>query len=271
MNPNEHANWFRSLLFVALCAVIVFTIALAKRGRRFFIRRIPGLSAIDEAIGRATEMGRPIFFASGMGSLDIVTLQALAVLHHITRLAARYGNRVIAPVKDPLVLPVTEEVMRDAYAREGRAEAFRPDDVRYLSDQQFAYAAGCVGIMNRERVASNFFFGTYYAEALILGESGHHIGAIQVAGTPETTQIPFFIAACDYVVIGDEYFAASAYLTQEPTLLGSLVGQDIGKTLLFALIIAGLGISSVLAWIHNEPFGPGLLGMNKLAKLVGIG
>ena len=253
----EHANWFMTVLMVALSIIIVTTIVTAKRGKKLFIRKIPGLSAIDEAVGRATEMGRPILFSPGLDGLNIVTLQALSILSHVARLAARYGTRLIVPVVDPVVYPVAEEITRESYVAEGKEDAYNPDDIRYLSSQQFAYAAGVVGIMNREQVATNLMFGYFYAESLILAENGYMIGALQVAGTPATTQIPFFIAACDYVVIGDEYYAATAYLTQEPTLLGSLVGQDLGKLLLLVLIILGTILTTAL--------GPA----NILVKLLG--
>src|SRR5207237_7444233 len=127
-----------------------------------------------------------------------------------------------------------------AYRPEGRREAVTPDGVRFLTDRQFAYAPAAVGIINRERVASNFRFGTFYAESLILAEAGNQVGAIQVAGTPTTTQIPFFVAACDYTIIGDEYYAGTAYLTREPVLLGSVFGQDRAKMLLIAIALAGI-------------------------------
>jgi hypothetical protein len=144
---------------------------------------------------------------------------------------------------------VAEEAVREAYETEGHPEAFTPDDVRFLTDRQFAYAAAAVGIINRERVASNFMFGTFFAESLILAESGNQVGAIQVAGTPTTTQIPFFVAACDYTIIGDEYYAGTAYLTREPVLLGSMVGQDRAKMLLLAAILLGIGI---VLLIHHD-------------------
>jgi len=121
-----------------------------------------------------------------------------------------------------------------------------------VSDDQFAYAMGSVGIMAREQVATNFFFGMFYAEALILAENGRSLGALQVAGCPDPVQIPFFIATCDYVVIGDEYYAASAYLTREPTLTGSLVGQDIVKGILIALVIAGFALATWFGTAGNE-------------------
>jgi hypothetical protein len=75
-----------------------------------------------------------------------------------------------------------------------------------------------------------------------------------VAGTPTTTQIPFFIAACDYVIIGDEFYAASAYISREPTALGSIVGQDIAKAVLIGVVLLGSAIVT-LATLMGQPFG----------------
>jgi hypothetical protein len=244
MGSLEHANWFMRVMFGAMCAIIVVSVLIAQRGRRMFVRRIPGLSAIEEAVGRATEMGRPIFFSPGLWGIDIVTLQALSILSHIIKLAATHATRVIVGLADSTLLPVAEESVREAYAIAGRPDAFRPEDVRFISGEQFPYALGAVGTMTRESTVTNFFFGAFFAEALILTENGRASGALQLAGCPDPVQIPFFIATCDYVVIGDEYYAASAYLTREPTLLGSLVGQDICKALIIGLIIAGIAVAS---------------------------
>lgn len=246
MGGLEHANWFMTALFCTMTLIIVASVVLAQRGRGMFIRRIPGLTAIEDAVGRATEMGRPIFFSPGLDDITIVTLQALSILSYIVRLAATHGTRVIVGVRSPEVFPVVEEAMREAYAAAGHPEAYRPEDIRFISSEQFAYALGTVGIMAREQVATNFFFGMFYAESLILAENGRALGALQVAGCPDPVQIPFFIAACDYVVIGDEYFAASAYLTREPTLTGSLVGQDVVKAVLIALVLFGAALATFL-------------------------
>ncbi|MHB9109325.1 MAG: DUF6754 domain-containing protein [Armatimonadota bacterium] len=261
INPNtlkqaeaaslEHANPFIRILLAVLALTIILTVVTAQRGRLPFIRRIPGLNAIDEAVGRATEMGRPILFSTGLRGIEITTLQALAVATHVARTAVRYGTRMIMPVCDQTMMPVTEEAIREVYTAEGHPEAFRQEDIRFLSDRQFAYAAGVTGILHRERVAASFLFGQFFAESLILAENGQAVGAIQVAGTPDLLQIPFFVVTCDYTVIGDEYYAATAYLSREPTQLGSLVGQDIGKALLFVLILLGVVLNVFLEPSRN--------------------
>ena len=250
---GKYANPAVWIIEGLLVFFVLWKIFSARRGRELYIRRIPGLSALDEAVGRATEMGRPMMFAPGLGSIDIVSLQAMSILSHVVRKAARYGTRVIVAVADPILYTVAEEVAKDAYTAEGVPELFDPDDIRYLSDRQFAWASGVVGILHREKVASTFYFGLFYAESLILAENGQMVGAIQVAGTPSTTQIPFFLASCDYTIIGDEYFAASAYLSREPTLLGSLVGQDYGKLLMMILMALGAVGASLVAVAPDLP------------------
>ncbi len=234
----EHANWntIYPYLVWTLTAIIGLGILLASLGKKLHIRRLPAIDAIEEAVGRATEMGRPMLFVPGLAGVDVPTFQAIAIAGHVARLAARYRSRIIMPVTDTVILTMAEQVLREAYAEGGAPDAFRPEDIRFLSGEQFAFASGVVGLMNRERVAANFFFGSFAAESLILAETGQALGAIQIAGTPSTLQIPFFIAACDFTVIGEEYYAVTAYLTREPILLGSVWGQDVCRILLTSLI-----------------------------------
>jgi hypothetical protein len=246
-------NWWMASLVLLFAAMIIGRILTARGGKAPTIRRIPGLNAVDEAIGRATEMGRPVMMVPGVGSIGdsnntVPTLQAMSILGYIARAAAKFGNRVIVPTIDPVLTGIAEEVMRDAYQSAGRPELFQPGDVRYLSSGQFAYASGVAGLLSREKVAASFLFGSFYAESLILAEVGQRVGAIQIAGTEQRTQIPFFIAACDYVIIGDEFYAASAYLSRNPTLLGSIVAQDYCKLLLIAAVLIGVFCSTVLAF-----------------------
>jgi len=231
-----HASYSMLVLLFIFSVPIVYFILAARKGKQIYIRPIAGLAAIDEAIGRATEMGRPVLYSTGLSGLDIVGLCSVAILSHVAKLTAKYDLRLIVPVNSYLLYPVVEESVREAYADEGKLDLFRADDIVYVPGQ-FPYAAASVGIMHREKVAANFFFGYFAAESLILAEAGSQVGAIQVAGAEDILQIPFFITTCDYVIIGEEYYAATAYLTREPTMLGSLVGQDMGKLTITILVI----------------------------------
>ncbi|MBS1704978.1 MAG: hypothetical protein JST40_03830 [Armatimonadetes bacterium] len=233
-------GWFGVLATVLVVGFILVMIQRAKRHEgNLFIRRIAGLNAIDEAIGRATEMGRPVVMVPGIGGLDAIAVQAINIFAKVCQTAARFATPIKLCCADPAVYAVAQETIRDVYQREGVIERFETDSVQFVSDRQFAFAAGVAGIIQREKVAAAFFLGAFFAESLIFAESANAMGAIQIAGSTQTTQTPFFVAACDYVLIGDEYYAASAYLTREPILIGSLLGQDYSKIFFAALITLG--------------------------------
>ncbi|MBM3316837.1 MAG: hypothetical protein FJY75_03195, partial [Candidatus Eisenbacteria bacterium] len=114
------------------------------------------------------------------------------------------------------------------------------DTVHYVTYDQFAYTAAVTGIMVREKPAANFLIGAFQAESLLLAETGQSTGAIQIAGTAEVTQLPFFAVVCDYTLMGEELYAAGAYLSNEPAMLGSIKGQDFTKAVLILVILVGV-------------------------------
>lgn len=260
----EHATWTGAILLFLLGGAILRRIIVARRGKHVFVRRIAGLDELDEALGRATEMGRPIVFSPGFGDLgQMSTYAGLACLEYAVRKAARFGIRVIVPVAGATMFPVTQDIVRDAYTAEGKPELYRPDDVLYLSGDQNAFAAAVTGIMERQRIGAAFYFGSYGFESLLLAETGQRIGAIQVAATDSFFQVPFFIAACDYTIIGEELYAASAYLSREPTMLGSLSGQDYGKVVIAGILVTGVIAALIASLLGHSP------GFNAVVGLLG--
>lgn len=241
------------LILVIVSGSVVFYILVARSGKDLFIRRINGLESMDEAVGRATEKGKPILFVPGIGDLDdIQTIAGLTILSQLAYKAATYNADLIVPVCRSMVLSAAREVVKEAYLKAGKADAFKRDNVFYLTDDQFGFVAGIDGIMLREQPAANFFLGTFYAESLILAETGFGTGAMQTAGTAQPHQLPFFVVTCDYTLIGEELFAASAYLSKMPDQIGSLKGQDFGKLLVVLLILTGtiLEIAGI-HWLKN--------------------
>jgi len=240
--PVTHISYLMFVLAGMLLGPTIFFIVRARRGKLPTIRRIPGIDAIDEGIGRATELGRPIVFTTGLTGLSPLLYAILGILKHIGRLAARMGTRIIVPQNDYEVMPIVEGVLREAHRDEGKLEQFNPEDIRFLSTTQFAFASGYMGIVHREQAATCFLFGNFAAESLILAEAGQQVGAMQVAGTINSEQVPYFITSCDYTLIGEEVYAAGAYLSQDPNQLGGLRGQDVAKMGALATIVLGLAL-----------------------------
>jgi hypothetical protein len=233
-----------AIAILGLVAVVLWYIRRARRGEHLFVRRIAGLEAVDEAVGRATEMGRPVLYVPGTGYMsDIGTVASMNLLGEIAKKTAEYNTPIMVPVRDPVVYTVAREVVKGAYIAAGRPDAHDPGSVYFVVEQALAYAAAVSGTMVRDRPATNFFMGPFYAESLILAETGAATGAIQIAGSDQVTQLPFFVVACDYTLIGEELYAASAYLAREPLMLGALKGQDVGKLVFMVILVVGTILS----------------------------
>ena len=242
----------RIVMFIAIMTfsgTLLFFIRKARRGEDIFLREFPGLKAVEEAVGRSTEMGKPVLFVPRIMDMDQVeTVAGVIVLGHVSKMTARYETTLNVPVSRAIVMKAAQEACKESYLMEGRPDMFHEDMVHYLTDEQFAYAAGVNGIMVREKPAACMYMGKFYAESLILAETGNSIGAIQIAGTASQAQIPFFVTACDYTLIGEEFFAASAYLSQRPELIGGIKGQDMIKLIVIGMIFCG----GVLRFLYDS-------------------
>ena len=252
-------NYFHRGKLPILFGVLIFSgfllifIRQAKKGKELYVRPLSGINAVDDAIGRATEMGKPILFVLGLGTAgDIATIAGFTILSRVAKRTAEYQTKVLVPVQDPIVLAVAQETVRTAYLEAGRPDQYDPDNVFYVTALQFPYVAAVNGIMLREKPATNFYMGVFYAESLILAETGNIAGSIQISGTDQIAQLPFFVAATDYTLIGEELYAASAYLSREPVQLGTLKAQDYSKAVAMIIVLLGaIAITAGLPFLLN--------------------
>jgi hypothetical protein len=235
---------FGLICLVVVMAAVTYFINRAEKGKVPKVRRIAGIDAIDEAIGRAVEMGRPVMAAHGIANLrdsttGPQTIAGLSVLSYVAKKCAEVGTRIIVPIRQPEVWPIAADIVETAFRLAGKPEDYHSTDVMYLSDQQFGYSSSVMGILMREKPGAHIMIGAYWAESMQLAEVGATVGAMQISGTAQTSQIPFFLVSTDYCLIGEEIYAAGAYLSGEPALIASLAGQDVGRMLAVGLGILG--------------------------------
>ncbi|MCD4701837.1 MAG: fibronectin type III domain-containing protein [Candidatus Aegiribacteria sp.] len=249
-----HTGKTRVLIAGGLFIFLIFYyFGKAQKGTKMYLRPIAGIEAIDEAIGRATEMGKPILYVPGLSAIsDVATIASLTILGRVAKKIAQYQTPLMVPNRDPIVYTIADEVVKQAYMEAGRPDAYDPDSVFFLTTSQFAFVAGVNGIMMREKPATNFYLGMFWAESLLLAETGSLSGAIQIAGTDAVTQLPFFITTCDYTLIGEELYAASAYLGRESKQIGAVKGQDSCKAIIMSFITLALllAIIDMVAGTH---------------------
>jgi hypothetical protein len=244
---------YRTNVFVAsfFFFILFFYVYITVRKKRdtIFIRRIPGLDAIDDAVGRATEMGKPIIYDSGLGGFSSPqTIASMLILRSVAKKVAEFKAEIIYPAYDPIVLQVAEEMIASGFLDAGYPEDHKKDNCFFMVSDQFAYAAGLAGLISRKKPATALHFGHYAAESLLISEAGFAAGAIQVAATADATQLPFFITSCDYTLIGEELYAAAAYLSRDTQVLSNLKLSDYGKVIFGFLFLLG----TILLTINSD-------------------
>jgi len=250
-----------TFVIMILTFIVMYYYMAINKEEEYHIRTLPAMTAIPEAVGRAAEMGKPVFWTPGIGGgLNDSTqgpqiLASISILEYVTEECAKAGVELAAYCPLPDAMPLVEETMRTAYLRQGKPEEFNVEQIVFISGQS-AYLSGTLGYFQRARPASNILMGGFYYESVVIGEAGNHIGAMQIGGTNNTHQMPFLVATCDYMLLAEELFAAGASISKSRDMLGSIKGEDIMKFALVALIGVGflLGaagitvIADILGW-----------------------
>jgi hypothetical protein len=145
----------------------------------------------------------------------------------------------MSPNQEAIVNQVLSNSLRNIFLYAGRPDLYDEYDVHFETTDQLAFASAIAGTMHRERPAAIFIQGDFGAESLIFAENGNAVGAIQIAGTDNEKQLPYFVVACDYTLLGEELYAAGAYIKKDPIQICTLKAQDVLKLAVFVCLIIG--------------------------------
>lgn len=250
------------LMTVLLLVVSIYLTSLTKQGKfKPHLRELPSFLAIEEGVGRATEMNRPVMWSTGdkgtlSNELAPQVLMSFTALRYITELCCKYGARQIVCVGGqrgggadllPYVQGIVEEVYK-THDREGEAEAV----VRFVAAEQSAYQMGLQGIIMRENVGANFIIAPFGDPMIPLCEAGCRVGAWQVGGGGRYggSMDHHYVAFLDYWMICDEVFEVSAMLSGDPIQTSSMAVGDYAKWVLIVVTVVGflllqVGITAV--------------------------
>lgn len=249
---------FNFILFVLLCAIIFYTIRKASGGKLPEIRRLPLIDGLEEAVGRAAELGKPVHFATGMGGMHDQwaprTMAALDILSSVATQCGKNGVPMRYTAIHGYMVPVAQDLIKKGYLAGGSPEMYRDDFVFYTGEDQMSYVAAMTGYMWRERPAANMFFGHLMLEAQQTIAASARLGIMTLGGTPNFYYQPHMVMACDYALIGPELFAASAYVTKDPASMGTIQGEDWDKLTVLVLLILSFIATSLGSNIISKLF-----------------
>ena len=210
-------------------------------------RDIPAFRSLKRTMSRSVESGQPIHLGLGVGgvSTDLAadSLAALEIVEVMAKGSSSAERKPIITLADPTLLPLAQTQVQIASG--GRGIGSHVNDVRWIAPSPAAYAAGVMGTMGSETFESSVLVGSFGDEFLLLGGAGCQNRIQQVGAVSDPAVLPFVFATADELLMGEELYAAGAYLSEKPWHLASLRAQDWMRWIL-VLAIVGMVIANNL-------------------------
>jgi hypothetical protein len=248
LEPTSLAALFL-LIFVGF--IVFFTVRI-RGGSRPVLRRIRGFEILKGLMGRAVESGRMLHLSVGVGSMANETtadsLAGLSVLNYLAEQAAQTGVSPTISMADPTVMLYAQNAIRAAYTDNPTEaeEAYR--NIRWIAPQPAAYAAGVMNILDLDDAEANVMVGNFGDEYLLMGETAARHEVAHIGGTSDPNTLPFIYASAQETLLGEEIYAAGAYLKRIPAHIGSLVSQDAMRWLVALVICGGILVTTLKLW-----------------------
>jgi len=245
------------LLLIIVLVVIILTLlhhARALAGKRPISRRaLPGIGIVGRALARGAETGRAIHISPGSGSVGarsgtVETVAGLLAAERVAIDAALNGAPLLASSGDAVAHLALRGTLRQAYQRAGLGQDYDPANVQMLAHQDpMAYASGVTTLYGRQKLEASQLIGSFGQEFLLAGEDGQQREVAQFGGATTTTALPLVYLTTEGTLIGEEIYAAEAYLARSPAPLARLLTQDALRTVIIVaiillMILAALGL-----------------------------
>ncbi len=242
-----------STVFMLLAMLIFLLLFFAawlpiERGRQILLRPLRSLARVREMSEQAAESGTTVHFSPGIGGLNgqagtAETLNGLSTLSSAARISARTRGNLAVTSNDSLTYLTAEDVARIEYIRAGREADYTVEKNQFIAQQdRMAYIAGANYLVSNSEVSGAIMLGRFGSEYLLAGETLARRNLPQVVGSTQVEALPLMVgtAGANNVLIGEEVYAAPAYLDREPAHLASLQAQDWLRLAIIAIIIAGV-------------------------------
>ena len=230
------------LAILAVSAILLLTITLWKRKSPANLRDIPALTRLFRTLGLSVEDGTRLHISLGRGSfLDSrggSGLAGLAVLRYIAERTSVSDEPAVASAGDPALGLLAQDTLQAGYQAAGVEELYVPTTGRVTGLTPFGYAAGAMNISQNENVSTNIMLGHFGPEAALLAEASDRENITVIGASDDLAGQAVLFANTQDALIGEELFAAGAYMGAGASHTASLTVQDI---LRWTIIVALLG------------------------------
>lgn len=234
---------------VILAAVLLLALTFIKRKSPPAFREIAALARLKKAAGLAVEDGTRLHVSLGRGGLvsprGAASLSALALLRQIGEQTSISDRPPVATSGDPVLAALSQDTLQAACQSAGVEELFQPTSGRLGGLTPFSYAAGAMTVARQEQVSTDVLMGDFGAEVGLLTEASERENSTLIAATSEPSAQAILFASAAEPLVGEELFAAPAYIGNDPAQRASLQAQDILRWLVILALLAAAGMKMV--------------------------
>jgi hypothetical protein len=172
-------------------------------------------------------------------------LAGLAILKYLAEQSVVTGVYPTASVADPTMLLFAQNTLQTTYPNNPEENEAAYRHIRWIAPQPAAYAAGVMSFLNIDHVEANVMVGKFGDEYLLMGEAAARQGISHIGGASDPNTLPFVYVSAQEALLGEEIYAAGAYLQKRPTHIGSLLAQDTMRWLVALVILGGIALTSL--------------------------
>jgi Domain of unknown function (DUF6754) len=235
-----------ALSLLALAAILLLALTLWRRRFPGSLRLIDAYERLNRSVGLAVENGTRLHISLGRGNLFTARGgSALAGLAMLRRLAERTSVSDRPPIVtsgDASLAILSQDTLQSGYRFAGAEDQYRFTTGRLTGLTPFSYAAGTISTIHDENVSANIFMGDFGAESALLAEASDRENTSLIAASDNLSAQSVFYASSQEPLIGEELFAAGAYVGAGASHEASLNVQDILRWLIILAIIIGAGL-----------------------------
>ncbi|HJW89069.1 MAG TPA: DUF6754 domain-containing protein [Anaerolineales bacterium] len=241
---------FGLFFLIALFVLMLFFSSRIRRGAAVNLRVLPAYARLHQAISQSVEGGERLHLSIGRGTLvgpqSAAGFAGLELLVRLSRAAILADRPPIATSGDGALAVISQDLLNEQADR--RQVEFDPIDARLTGITPFSYAAGTLVAAREETMAATILLGHFGSEAALIAEAGERAGHVTVGGTDDLSGQAVLYAGLHDPVIGEEAFAAAAYIGSGSAQIGSLLAQDVLRWVMILGIVIGAMLKLIGVW-----------------------
>jgi hypothetical protein len=237
-------NSYLGLLFILLClGLILFFIFLDRTRATINFRGIQAFSHFRREVDLAVEAGKRLHISLGRGNINDLqggsAFIGLSILDRCARAASNSDRPPVTTSGDGVINILSQDTLRSTYRSLATEQRYDPTNARLTGLTPLAYAAGAMPTIHDEHISANIFAGHFGTEIALLNEAGERSRSLTVAGSDSIPAQAVLYATADEPLLGEELYAAGAYLGGGAAHSASLRMQDILRWVLVVAIVIG--------------------------------